>query len=331
MENKWIHKLQNFAKKFTIKNDRKLVIYLICVGIASVLWLLNALEKEYTVELSFPVSYTNLPKNKILINDPPNHFTLDVQSYGFTLLRYKLSVAFSPLVFNINDYGGKIMADSSRSNYAFSSRQFRSKIANQLSNELNITGIHPDTIYFKFDQIVTQSKKVVPDVNLQLKKQHFLYDKIKVKPDSVRVHGPKSILDTLKAVETIAQKYKALDQLTQRNVSLKTIKKVDFSPKRVVVQIPVEEYTEKELSVPISIDGMPDSVKVNLFPSEVKLSFLVGLSRFGEISPKDFHASVSYENIKNKDDYLPVTLTMMPPNLKSTSYLPLRIEYLIEK
>lgn len=331
MENKWLHKLLTFVKKFNIKNDRKLVIYLVCVGIASVFWLLNALEKEYTVELSFPVRYTNLPKNKILINEPPSHFTLDVQSYGFTLLRYKLSVAFSPLVFNVNEYGGSTMTDSSRSNYAFSSRQFRNRIADQLSNELNITGIHPDTIYFKFDQIVTQTKRVVPAVAILLKKQHYLYDDIKVKPDSVRAHGPKSILDTLTEVKTVAQQYKDLDQVTKRNVPLQDIKKIDFSPKRVAITIPVEEYTEKDFFVPISVDGLPDSIQVNLFPSEVNLSFMIGLSRFSDISPKDFTASVSYEDIKNKKDYLPVSLTTVPPNLKSVSYLPLRIEYLIEK
>lgn len=331
MENKWKYKLQAILKRFHIKDERKLAIYLICVGIASIFWLLNALEKEYTIELSFPVRYTNLPKNKILVNDPPNHFTLDIQSYGFTLLRYKLSVAFTPLVFNINDFGGKMMEDSTRCNYAIASRQFRNRIADQLSNELSITSIQPDTIYFQFDQIVIQKKKVVPDINLQLKKQHYLSGEIKVKPDSISVHGPKLILDTLKSVHTVSQLYKDLDHLVQRNVPLKSIKKIDYNPKRVVVHIPVEEYTEKELSVPITITNLPDNVHVNLFPSHIKLSFLIGLSRFSEIIPADFRASVSYDDIKNKVDYLPVTLDKIPPHLKSVDFSPGKIEYLIEK
>lgn len=331
MENKWINKVQIFVRKFNLKNNHKLVIYLICVGIASVFWLLNALEKEYTVELSFPVRYTNLPKNKILVTDPPSHFTLDVRSYGFTLLRYKLSVAFSPLVFNVNEFVGDIIKDSNRVYFAIPSKLYRNKIANQLSNELNITGIYPDTVYFQFDRIVTQKKKVVPDITFQLKKQHYLYDEVKVKPDSINVHGPKSILDTLTSIKTVSQTYKELDHLVQRNVTLKEIKKLDYSPKRVVINIPVEEYTEKQISVPVVIDSLPDNMQVNLFPSEVKLSFLIGLSRFSEVAESDFKVSVSYNDIKNKVDYLPVNIDKIPAHLKSINFLPMKVEYLIEK
>lgn len=331
MENKWLHKIQTFLRRLNIKNDRKLVIYLVCVGIASVFWLLNALEKQYEVELSFPVRYTNHPKNKLLVNDPPSHFTLDVKSYGFTLLRYKLSMAFSPLVFNINEFGGESMEDSSRSNYALSSRLFRNEIADQLSNELTITGVHPDTIYFQFDRIISQKKKVEPAISFQLKKQHYQYESVQVKPDSVIVQGPESILDTLKTIKTVAQHYKELAQSVQRNVPLQEIKHLEFSPKRVVVQIPIEEFTEKELTIPVQIQGIPDSLHISLFPSEVKLNFLVGLSRFSSIKSNDFEAIVSYEDILTQQDYLPIKLERVPPHLKAVNLAPRRIEYLIEK
>lgn len=331
MENKWINKAQALLRKFNLKNDRKPIIFLICVGIATIFWFLNALEKEYTVELSFPVKYTNLPKNKILSNDPPNHFTLDVRSYGFTLLRYKLSVAFSPIIFNVNEFTGKTMEETNKSMYAIPSRQYRSRIAAQLSNELNITGIHPDTVHFYFDRIVARKFKVTPDISYELKKQHYLFDDIKIKPDSITVKGPESILDTLKTVRTVAQHYKALDQSTQRNVSLKEIKKLEFSPNRVIINIPVEEYTEKQIEVPITIDNLPDSIHVNLFPASVRISFMTGLSHFSEITKDDFRASVLYNDLKNKMDYLPVYLEKVPPHLKSVNFLPKKIEYLIEQ
>ena len=145
---------------------------MICVGIASVFWVLNALEKEYTVELAFPVRYTNLPKNKMLISDPPRQFVLDVRSFGFTLLRYKLSMAFSPLVFNVGEIAGETMNDENKEHYAIPSRLYKTNMADQISSELDVTTIQPDTVYFQFDQIVTQKKKVIPEVNFQLKKQH---------------------------------------------------------------------------------------------------------------------------------------------------------------
>jgi len=331
VENKWINKAKNFLQKFHIRNERKLVIFLICVGIASTFWLLNALEKEYTVELTFPVRYTNMPTNTMLVNDPPKQFVLDVRSGGFTLLRYKLSMAFSPLVFNVGEIAGEMMEDKTRESYAISSKRYQKNMADQISSELNVTTIQPDTVYFQFDQIVTQKKKVVPNVNFQLKKQHYLNDEITVIPDSVDVHGPKTILDTLSVVNTVLQNFKELDRLVQRTTALEEIKILGFTPKRVTIQIPVEEYTEKQMTIPLAIDSIPDNLKINLFPAEVKVSFMIGLSRFSEINPSDFKASVSYGDILNKLDYLPVKLEKIPPHLKSVNILPMKIEYLIEK
>jgi hypothetical protein len=331
VENKWINKAKNWFLKFQIKNNRKLVIFLICVGIASTFWLLNALEKEYTVELSFPVRYTNMPKNKMLVNNPPNQFDLEVRSFGFTLLRYKLSMAFSPLVFNVDEIAGEIMTDKNQSRYAVPSKRYQRNMADQISSELNLTAIHPDTVYFQFDQIVTRKKKVVPSVNFQLKKQHYLYDEITVIPDSVEVHGPKLILDTLAQVRTVVQNLKEIDHLVQRTAAIQGTNILDFTPKRVTIKIPVEEYTEKQLAVPVVIDSLPENLQVKLFPTEVKVSFMIGLSRFSEIDPSDFKASVSYTDIQNKVDYLPVKLEKIPKHLKSVNFLPMKIEYLIEK
>ncbi|WP_299580193.1 hypothetical protein [uncultured Sunxiuqinia sp.] len=332
MENKWLHKVKQLTQKFQIKNERRLVIYLMCVGIASLFWLLNALEKDYSVELSFPVRYTNIPKSKTLVNTPPKNFVLQVRSGGFTILRYKLSVAFSPLVFNVGEIAGEQINGTQKNNYAISSRYYRKKMSDQISNELNLISIQPDTVYLEFDRILTQKKKVVADVSLAFKKQHYLYDEILVTPDSIEVLGPESILDTLPHVKTNSQHYKDLEHPIQRNVSLQKIKNLEFNPNRVTIQIPVEEFTEKQLVLPIQIDSLPRKTHVHLFPAEVKVTFLVSLSRFSDIQASDFRASVSYQDIRDNQDYLPVQLdqSKVPVQLKGLTYAPMKIEYLIE-
>lgn len=240
-------------------------------------------------------------------------------------------MAFSPMVFNVNEITGKIMEETNKPYYAVPSRLYQNKLAEQLSNELNVTSIQPDTVYFRFDKVITKKVKVIPDITYTLKKQHFLIGNITTKPDSVRIQGPESILDTVFHVKTVQKHYKELDRLTQRTISLQPIKKIEFIPKRVELTIPVEEYTEKELSVPVTIDHLPEGIQVNLFPDQVKVSFMVALSHFSEITPSDFRASVSYEDLANKQDYLPVKLEKIPQNLKSVNFLPKRLEYLIEK
>jgi len=72
----------------------KAFVFLACLALASFLWFLNALEKRYTDHIIIPVRYINLPKNKDLTGKLPEKLDLTVDAFGYTLLQYKLSLAF---------------------------------------------------------------------------------------------------------------------------------------------------------------------------------------------------------------------------------------------
>jgi len=306
------------------------MVFLVCLSIATLFWFLNALKKEYSVDLTFPVKYTNLPKNKVLANTPPDHFTLKVNSYGFTILRHKLSMAFSPLVFNVNEFTEGKMETSGNSNFQFGTRRFIKRFSSQVSNELKIVEIQPDSLYFEFDRVVKRKVKVKPNITYTLKKQYYLNGEIQTEPDSVWVSGAESIMDTIQYIYTENQHYKDLEKNTQRNVSLVSSKQLDIDPGRVVLKIPLEEFTEKQLVVPVYVTDVPDNLSVKLFPDKVKVSFMIGLSHFATITEKDFNFSVSYADIESKKEILPVNQNVLPPNIISVTVSPENIEYLIE-
>lgn len=314
-----------------MKDNRRLMVFLVCLAIATVFWFLNALNKEYTVDLSFPVKYTNLPKNKILANSPPDHFTLKVNSYGFTILRHKLSMAFSPLVFNVNDFTGRRMESSESSKFRIGTRQFINRISAQVSNELRIIEIQPDSLYFEFDKIVHRKIKVEPNITYTLKQQYYLNGNITTDPDSVLVSGAESVLDTLQYVLTQKQHYKELEKNTQRNVQLEGYENLTIEPKRVILKIPLEEYTEKNLIAPVHVTDAPANVNIKLFPDKVKVSFLVALSHFSDITEADFKLTVPYSDVVEKKEMLKINLDTKPQNILSVSVVPEQVEYLIEE
>lgn len=314
-----------------MKNNRKLIIYLVCVCISTIFWFLNALNKQYSVELTFPVKYINWPANKILINKPSDHFVLKVNSFGFTILRYKLSLAFSPLVFNVNEFTEGKLALTERSEYAIPTRPLIHRLSEQVSNELNITDIHPDTLIFLFDKVTSRKVKVKPNVSFELKQQHFLNDAITTIPDSVLVSGPESILDTLSFVSTTDQHYKDVHQTIRQNIPLKASKNLILGTSRVLLEIPVEEFTEKQITVPVTVRDLPQGMRVNLFPDKVNVSFMIALSRFKEVKPGDFKVSVSSQDILNNKDLLRLSIDSQPPFAHSVVLVPEQIEYLIEK
>jgi hypothetical protein len=330
VEKNWFNKINELYQKLRAKDNRRLMVFLVCLAIATVFWFLNALNKEYTVDLTFPVKYTNLPKNKILASSPPDHFTLKVNSWGFTILRHKLSMAFAPLVFNVNEFTAGQMENSPNSNFRIGTRKLINRFSNQVSNELKIVEIQPDSVYFTFDRVVRKKVKVKPEITYELKKQYYLSDEITTTPDSVVISGAESILDTIQFVRTRAQHYKELDKSIQRNVQLESSKNYKVEPARVILKIPLEEFTEKQVTVPITVTDVPENVNVKLFPDKAKINFMVGLSHFSDITENDFNLTVPYSGIEAKKEILKIRLNAEPQHILSVTVTPEDVEYLIE-
>jgi hypothetical protein len=99
----WFDKITAALDFSSGRNNQRLIIFIICLILATILWFLNALSKNYTTQIAYPVRYIELPKNKFIINEPPSNLQLRVNAHGFTLLRYKLHMAFYPVELNVSE------------------------------------------------------------------------------------------------------------------------------------------------------------------------------------------------------------------------------------
>lgn len=331
MKSNWIYRLAVSLKKVYYKNDKRVAAYLICIAIATGFWFLNALSKTYTVDLVAPVNYVNLPNNKTLAGTLPEKFDLTIEAHGFTILRHKLSFLIMPLEFDVNDLTNNRMIESKKSYFAFPTRQFLNELSYQMSNDIKITSINPDTLIFRFDQLVQKRVKVKPVVRLALKKQFQISGNISTIPDSIMVSGAQINIDTMHFVYTQNYQFKDVDQTIQTDALIKPEKEFYFEPRQVKMKIPVEEYTETELSVAVQPNGQPEDFKIKLFPSKVKVTFLVGLSRFSEIHPEDFKLTVSYQDILEGKQRLKISAELIPSFIYEMKIFPEELEYLIEK
>ena len=85
-----------------------------------------------------------------------------------------------------------------------------------------------------------------------------------------------------------------------------------------------------EVITPITVTDVPENVNVKLFPDKAKVSFMVGLSHFSDVTEKDFKLTVPYSAIENKKEILKISLNAEPPNILSVAVNPEDVEYLIE-
>lgn len=327
----WFHILKNYFLHFNLKKDNRPVIFLICLSIATVLWFVNAMGRRYETTVSMPVQYTNLPKNKVLIKSPPAQIQVRLEAYGFTLLRHKIKLSINPLNFNVRLFTNELMEKTAASEYKIVSNKYIQQISKQISPEISILEIAPDTLYFKFDQIVLAKKRVVDNFELSFQNQYFLLDSIRFEPDSVLVKGAKTIVDTIKYVRTKKQHFRNLNANVRRNLLLENIDNVVIEPHRVVTEIPVSLYTEYRDNIPITKINVPDSLNLITFPPKVEVICIVAFNNYTSIDPSSFIFGVDYNAITQGANTLKIALYRSPNHIKSISFQPQNVEFIIEK
>lgn len=322
---------ESLNKKIFQRIDQKIMVYLIFVGIATVIWFLTELGNDFTTTIDYPVRYANLPKNKVLVQELPKNLQLSVNGYGFTLLRYKVSPAPFPVVIDLNDYATQINNPRVR-RFPLLTRYARQTINKQMPNNIEVLDIFPDTIVFEFANVVEKKVAIAPNVKLEFDKQSMLDGKISFTPDSIIVSGPNTLLDTLQYVYNKKQTFTGLNKPLQRNIQLKEIDNLSFSKKRVIINLPVSKFTEAYFEVPIETVNVPDSLVLKTFPRVARLTFLVSLNKYDKIKPDDFRVEANYNDIKELlGQKLPIKLTFSPEPAHSVTYHPENVEFILEK
>jgi len=306
---------------------RNVITYGICVIIATVLWFLNALNKEYTTEITYPVKYTDFPKGKLLVSEPPKEIALTIKAHGFALLRYSISTSFLPIVLNVNS----LIDRQDVLEYNVPTSELKDRISTQLNSEIQLSNIKPEVIAFKFSRFESKKVPVTPRVDYTLKRQFMLKNDISVLPDSVEICGPASILDTLDTVYTLPISLKDLSKDVTKTVSFEEIYGTQLDANDAKIKIEVERFTESKKTVPLVVKNLPDSLLIRLFPPSIEVTFDVGLSHYEVVSDTSFSFSVDYEQIKDNPTALDIIAEKQPDHIKDLIFKPETVEYLIEK
>ena len=323
--------VEYFKSEFGSFANGKAFVFLVCLGLSSFLWFLNALEKHYTDHITVPVRYINIPKEKDLIGKLPEKFEITVDAFGYTLLQHKLSLAFSPIFLDVNELTNNSLESRYMSRFTISTNVHREEFAKQISSEIEIINIRPDTINFYVSNVIEKLIKIHPVIALDFDKEFILQKPPVAIPESVLVRGPEFILDTLKCIYTKPVVLKKLSHDVEQNADLVFLPELRSEVNEVKVQIGVEQYTEAKFELPLEILNQPDSLLIKTFPSKIKVTCRVGLSQYNKLNNSSFRALTDYSVHSVANSKLSVKLDKVPETVLTVDYFPKEVEYIIER
>jgi len=291
------------------------------------IWFLNALSKNYTTEIEFPLTYEGFPEDRVFVGQLPEELSLRINAHGYAILRYNVfrkpvPISFRLSAFTFNRSGG----DSSRA-YMLT-RYLRDQVSGQLPSELQLLEIKPDTLHFQFARSMTRKVKIVPDFRFVVDNQFTIKDGIRLEPDSVMVTGPDVILDTLRQVFTVRNELGQLTKNYNDKVKLKPIPDLIYSNTRVESNIELERFTEVQLTLPVRVLNLPDTISMQTFPSRIRFTCNVGLSKYDRVNENLIRATVDYDEIGEGTRSLDVHIQNTPLYLLSYEYYPKSVEFL---
>jgi hypothetical protein len=314
-----------------IKGRRKLSAFLICLFIAALFWFLNALSKNYNATISFPVIYSNLPKDKVLTHELPKFVTLELNAQGFNILAYKFKFLNDSIMIDVGNL--KMVQNNGHyeSKMPTSSRLYR--ISRQLASEVTIYRVQPDTLYFNFGDKKIKEIPIKLNHKISFEKQHRLHERIIFSPSTIKVEGLNDKIDMLEFLETDSIVLNNLTSSVTVPVSIKIPKGYEdmtFSSKSVMVTVPVEKFTEVSVDIPIEIVNLPIDRSMKIFPEKIHITAIVGFNDFDRINEHLFTARVDYLK-RDNTNRLPVEIVRHPEFVQIHRFQPQKVEYIIRK
>jgi hypothetical protein len=320
-----------FGKKDE-KFRQRLSIFLVCLIISVIIWFTIKLSDKYDTVIQMPVTFTQIPKNKVLTFASDTLLQVEILEKGSDILRMlyvqhvspvSISLRFLPVYPKGGVYQGFIIP---------------SLLINDIEREQNLLGkiisISPDTIYLSFEIEKTKKVPVKAGFDLTFEKEYMKYGPAVFSPDCVTVKGPVTKMDYIDSISLGVIK---LDQLNknftgERSFSKDSVNRgLSFYPEKVSFTIPVEKFTEAESEVQIKIMNN-NGLKIKTFPDKIRVFYTVALKDFPKVEPGMISAGADISKVNLAEvDKIKVTLVSYPAFIRINKIEPEKVEFIIIK
>lgn len=306
------------------KDKSRFLTFLVFLIISTVLWFLIKLSKEYTTQAEYTLSYTEVPVNK-WVSTPSQTVKFSFVADGFVTLRHHLvpkqkrvvEIPLSEVPYRLE--GGFT--------YSYSSQYVADRLAHSLDIVAGNITINDDKQFFNMEDLQSKELAVKVPLEVSMQRQFQLYGQPEVVPDHVTVFGPKNMLDTLTQINTLPL------QATNLSGPLHSVLALDLydgairsEVSEVTVGIDVEQYTETDIEVPVSIT---DSLELRFFPEKISLKCMVPIRDFASITPQSFLVQADTAQLHRLQPLLDVRLLRVPDYVQVIKMEPTQVEYLI--
>jgi YbbR domain-containing protein len=310
--------------KLSAGERRRLSAFFTCLVLAALAWLITTLSNPYNYIIKRVLTYKNAPQKRAFHSLQSDTVELTIQGNGWQMLFSKMNDDNTPLVTDLHTL--------ENGNFVVLSSQLRQISDKDVNHE--IIAINPDTLYFDFSYRMVKRVPVHLVASLKYQQQFAQSNNAIVKPAYVVLTGPVNRISKITQWDTDSLIADNVNETIRTKLDMQAVGEGNMSmyPKSVDVVLPVDEFTEKTLQIPVKLINNHDYYNVKIFPQKVKITFITSLKKYAETDENFFEAEADLDLWKLQGyNTLPVKLIRYPPFCKIVSIDPPNIDFIIKK
>lgn len=311
--------------KLSATEKRRVSVFVTCLVLAVIAWLVVTLSRTYNFKVKQVLAYKNAPKKRAFHSLQSDTVDVILKGTGWQMLSSKMN--------NMNPAIKVDLQSLEYEDYVLLSEQVKA-INKSKEYPHEIVSFNPDTLYFDFSHRSVKRVPVHLAMSLKYQQQFAQSDDISIKPRYVTISGPSNVINKISSWKTDSLKAEDVNESINTRIKLAPAKEgnIGIYPNSVQVKIPVNEFTEKTISVPVTLVNNTEYYNVNILPKKVKVTFTTSLNKYAEMTEEYFEAQADL-NMWKQYGYkvLPIKVTKLPDFCRVVKIEPQNVDFIIKK
>lgn len=312
--------------------NRQFLTFLFFLLLSTSFWVFQKLNDTYEREFDLRVRLIDVPSNVDITTGPPEYIRVTLRDKGVTLLRYRFTRNFPPIVISWKDIEGN------KGHATLRTRDLLKPFTASLDGT-QLAGFRPDNIdiyynYYNRGRVldVKFQGTVVPD-------SAYTWNDTQIAQPRVMVYGPQHVLDTMQFARLVPVHLSNVkDTFTVRCKFQKIpgVKYVALDAKKTVlsssrVTIISDRMVDGVVEVPVQGVNFPASKTLHTTPAKVRVEYQVGLRDHKKITASSFVIIARYEDLINlPGSTFTARPRSTPPGVRRVRVHPEEVEFIIQ-